>query len=57
MTIQSGSPVNAGVRFDHSRAISLDIPAVVRWKRPTRPSWFGHAGGTSSRHVWASPRG
>ena len=56
ITIGDRLTINAGVRFDHSRAISQDLPVLER--RETKPDatsrgWARCTPGTSCRRVWA----
>ena len=59
VTIGPSITVNAGVRFDHSRAISQDLPAVDAEGNETSTiarAWARSTPGTSSRRGWGSPR-
>ena len=52
--------INAGLRFDHSRAISQDLHARrsrrARNRRDRPRAWARCTPGTSCRRAWASPR-
>ena len=55
LTVGDRLTINAGVRFDHSRAISQDLRAIdPRDAKPTRSSavWERCTPGTCCRHAW-----
>ena len=59
ITVGSRLTINAGVRFDHSRAISQDLHALDAQGHETDeivPGLGTCTPGTSCRHAWVSPR-
>ena len=59
ITVGDRLTINAGVRFDHSRAISQDLHALdpdgTRNRSHHRRAWERCTPGTCGRHASASP--